>query len=127
MGLEEQELRAWVRRGVTGQTSRRPFLRAMLGLGPSGPLLADFVGAYAPAAAQDTPGAQHTFTPTWRGGGGKLRLLFLSVPTMINASRRYGVDPQVYMNRFVSWGMAQKANNWTGRNVVRWANAVYDR
>jgi peptide/nickel transport system substrate-binding protein len=31
------------------------------------------------------------------------------------------------MNRFVSWEIAQKANNWTGRNVGRWANTEYDR
>jgi peptide/nickel transport system substrate-binding protein len=27
----------------------------------------------------------------------------------------------------VSWEIAQKANNWAGRNFVRWANAEYDR
>ena len=31
------------------------------------------------------------------------------------------------MDRFVSSEIAQKANNWAGRNVVRWANAAYDR
>jgi peptide/nickel transport system substrate-binding protein len=31
------------------------------------------------------------------------------------------------MRQFVSWEIAQKANNWAGRNVVRWANAEYDR
>jgi peptide/nickel transport system substrate-binding protein len=31
------------------------------------------------------------------------------------------------MRRFVSWEIAQKANNWAGRNFVRWANAEYDR
>ncbi len=31
------------------------------------------------------------------------------------------------MRQFVSGEMAQKANNWAGRNVVRWANAEYDR
>jgi peptide/nickel transport system substrate-binding protein len=36
-------------------------------------------------------------------------------------------DPQAHMNRFVSWEIAQKVNNWSGRNVVRWANAEYDR
>jgi len=36
-------------------------------------------------------------------------------------------DPQDYMNRFVSWNIAQKANNWGGRNWVRWANVEYDR
>jgi peptide/nickel transport system substrate-binding protein len=38
-----------------------------------------------------------------------------------------GIDPQVWMRRFVSWDIAQKANNWTGQNRVRWANAEYDR
>jgi peptide/nickel transport system substrate-binding protein len=27
----------------------------------------------------------------------------------------------------VSWEIAQKANNWAGRNHIRWANAEYDR
>ena len=32
-----------------------------------------------------------------------------------------------YMRRFASWEIAQKANNWTGQNIVRWSNAEYDR
>jgi peptide/nickel transport system substrate-binding protein len=36
-------------------------------------------------------------------------------------------DPQAHLNQFVSWEIAQKANHWAGRNVVRWANAAYDR
>jgi peptide/nickel transport system substrate-binding protein len=36
-------------------------------------------------------------------------------------------DPQAHMNRFVSWEIAQKANNWSGRNITRWSNAEYDR
>ena len=39
----------------------------------------------------------------------------------------YGIDPQPLMLGFVSWEIAQKANKWTGRNAVRWANAEYDR
>src|SRR5262249_51994049 len=38
-----------------------------------------------------------------------------------------GLDPQRAMARFVSWQIAQKANNWAGGNVVRWANPEYDR
>jgi peptide/nickel transport system substrate-binding protein len=38
-----------------------------------------------------------------------------------------GFDPQRRMGYFVSSEIAQKANNWAGRNVVRWANAEYDR
>lgn len=30
------------------------------------------------------------------------------------------------MRGFVSWEIAQKANNWAGRNITRWANAEYD-
>jgi peptide/nickel transport system substrate-binding protein len=37
------------------------------------------------------------------------------------------IDPQRSMYPYVSWEMAQKANNWTGWNIVRWANAEYDR
>jgi peptide/nickel transport system substrate-binding protein len=36
-------------------------------------------------------------------------------------------DPQSHMDQFVSWEIARKANNWAGQNVVRWANAEYDR
>ena len=70
MGLEEQELREWVRRVAHGEASRRHFLRTMLGLGLAGPVIADMLATYAPAAAQDRRDVQQTFTPTKRGGGG---------------------------------------------------------
>ena len=38
-----------------------------------------------------------------------------------------GIDLQRYMRQFASWEIAQKANNWTGQNIVRWSNAEYDR
>jgi peptide/nickel transport system substrate-binding protein len=38
-----------------------------------------------------------------------------------------GIDPQRRMQRFVSWQVAQKANNWSGFNIVRWASVEYDR
>jgi ABC-type transport system substrate-binding protein len=84
MAVEEQELRAWVWRVATGEASRRQFIRAMLGLGLSGPLIGDMLATYTPAAAQGTGAAQPTFTPTRRGGGGKLRLLFWEAPTILN-------------------------------------------
>ena len=43
------------------------------------------------------------------------------------AANSLGFDPQGPMRLFVSWEIAQKANNWAGRNFVRWANAEYDR
>jgi peptide/nickel transport system substrate-binding protein len=39
----------------------------------------------------------------------------------------YGIDPQPVTPQFVSREIPQKANKWTGRNAVRWANAAYDR
>ncbi len=36
-------------------------------------------------------------------------------------------DPQYFMNQFVSWEVASKANKWQGRNVTRWRNEEYDR
>jgi peptide/nickel transport system substrate-binding protein len=47
-----------------------------------------------------------------------LQMLFTSPP---------GLDPRGLMYRFVSWEIAQKANNWAGRNHLRWANGEYDR
>ncbi len=35
-------------------------------------------------------------------------------------------DPQTFMERFTSWHIAQKANNWSGRNTTRWSSPAYD-
>ena len=85
MALDEQVLRRWVRRVATGQASRRDFMRAMLGLGLSGPLIADMLVGHKPAMAQGTRAAPPPFNPTRRGGGGKLRLLYWQPPTILNA------------------------------------------
>jgi peptide/nickel transport system substrate-binding protein len=42
------------------------------------------LATYAPAAAQGTREAPQAFTPTRRGGGGKLRLLWWNAPTILN-------------------------------------------
>jgi len=36
-------------------------------------------------------------------------------------------DPRVFMNQFVSWEVAAKANKWQGRNIVRWRSEDYDK
>jgi peptide/nickel transport system substrate-binding protein len=38
-----------------------------------------------------------------------------------------GPEPQRFMDPFVSWEIATKANNWSGRNNTRWRNEEYDR
>ena len=36
-------------------------------------------------------------------------------------------DPEKHMEKFTSWEIAQKANNWSGRNINRWSHADYDK
>ena len=36
-------------------------------------------------------------------------------------------DPAPFMLQFCSWEVAQKANNWQGRNITRFRNEEYDR
>ncbi|MGE0700546.1 MAG: peptide ABC transporter substrate-binding protein [Hyphomicrobiaceae bacterium] len=35
-------------------------------------------------------------------------------------------DPEVFLNQWASWEIAQKDNKWQGRNRARWANKEYD-
>src|SRR5262244_2118994 len=83
MGLEEHELRTWVRQVATGQASRRDFIHAMLGLGLAGPLIAEMLATPLPTRAQETRDVQQTFTPTRRGGGGTVRLLYWQAPVIL--------------------------------------------
>src|SRR5262245_12675918 len=84
MSLAEPELRQWLRRMVEGTASRRHFMRTMLGLGLSGPFVAHLLSTCAPAAAQGTRPTPAAFTPSQRGGGGRLRLLWWQAPTIAN-------------------------------------------
>ena len=36
-------------------------------------------------------------------------------------------DPGIWMRSFLSTEIADKANNWSGRNITRWRNAEYDK
>ena len=35
-------------------------------------------------------------------------------------------DPQIFMEQYCSWELAQKDNKWAKRNILRWSNAEYD-
>jgi hypothetical protein len=67
MGIEEQELREWVQRVAHREASRRQFMHTLVGLGLSGPLIADVLTSSPPAAAQGTPGGN---PPLPRPGAG---------------------------------------------------------
>ena len=73
MPIAEPELRQWVCHVVEGKASRRQFMRMMLELGLSAPFIANLLATYTPAAAQGAQVTPSAFTPTRRGGGGRLR------------------------------------------------------
>ena len=35
-------------------------------------------------------------------------------------------DPQLFMNQYVSWNVANRENKWQGRNISRWQSKEYD-
>jgi peptide/nickel transport system substrate-binding protein len=84
MAIAEPELRQWVCRVVEGKASRRQFMRRMLGLGLSAPFVANLLATYTPATAQGARVVPSVFSPTKRGGGGRLRLLWWQAPTIAN-------------------------------------------
>ena len=47
----------------------------------------------------------------------------LQMYSLVNGSP----DPQLFLQPFVSWEIAQKENKWAGRNSTRWRHDDYDR
>ena len=88
--MDERSLRHWIVRVKDGSMSRRQFTRMMVGAGLTAPLAAqmlDFAGVPREAAAQTRP----AFTPTRRGGGGDLKVLWWQGPTILNPHLSIGV------------------------------------
>jgi len=84
MPIDERALQHWLQRVSEGQVSRRRFLNTMLGLGLSAPLVANLLAPHIPVAAHAAGVAPAPSTPTARGGGGRLRLLWWQAPTILN-------------------------------------------
>jgi peptide/nickel transport system substrate-binding protein len=78
--MDERELRGMVTDVRSGRVDRRTFVTAMLGLGVSGPMVVQMLGAPGAARAQ----TRTALTPARRGGGGRLRLLWWQAPTLLN-------------------------------------------
>src|SRR3989304_1757993 len=85
--MDERDLRELIRSVQAGVLSRREFSRLMLGLGLTGPMVAQLLGGAGVARAQTRPG----FTPTKRGGGGELQVLWWQGPTILNPHLAIGV------------------------------------
>src|SRR5574341_542974 len=74
-----------------GRLSRRRFIQAMVGLGLTAPIAAQMLAASGIAVAQPTASP---FTPTRRGGGGQLRVLWWQAPTLLNPHFATGTKDQ---------------------------------
>ena len=88
--MDERELREWIHRVKDGTISRRQFTRMMVGLGLTAPMAAQMLASAGVAQAQPKP----TFTPTKRGGGGPLRVLWWQAATLLNPHFATGTKDQ---------------------------------
>src|SRR5579872_6358120 len=86
----EQELRDLIGAVKAGRTSRRGFVRTMLGLGLTAPF-ANLLLAHAGIAAEP---AKFDYKPTKAGGGGPLKLLYWQAVTLLNPHFAVGTKDQ---------------------------------
>ena len=88
--MDERQIRDLIEDVRAGRLSRRAFTRLMIGLGLTGPLAAQMLG---PAGVAAQPRADG-FTPTRRGGGGLLKVLWWQAPTLLNPHFAVGTKDQ---------------------------------
>src|SRR5215467_14332572 len=88
--MDEQTLRHWIARVWDVSLSRRQFVQMMARAGLTAPLAAQMLAAAGlprRASAQTKP----AFTPTRRGGGGDVKVLWWQGPTILNPHLSIGV------------------------------------
>jgi peptide/nickel transport system substrate-binding protein len=78
--MNQHELRRQIERVRRGTLSRRRFIERMAVLGLSAPMASALLAASGIASAQTVA----PYTPTRRGGGGLLRVLWWQAPTLLN-------------------------------------------
>jgi len=86
--MDEHALHELIGQVKAGRLDRRRFIRAMVALGLTAPAAAHMLASAGVARAQAPAPA---FTPTKRGGGGPLRLLYWQAPTLLNPHLAVGV------------------------------------
>jgi peptide/nickel transport system substrate-binding protein len=88
--MDEHAIRDQLRDVAAGRVSRRRFVQTMVGLGLTAPMAAQLL-TVAGVAAQPKTSA---FTPTRRGGGGSLKVLWWQAPTLLNPHFATGTKDQ---------------------------------
>jgi peptide/nickel transport system substrate-binding protein len=78
----EHDLRDLIQDVAAGRLSRRAFVRTLVGLGLTAPMAAQMLASAGSAQAQ---AKGPVFTPTRRGGGGPLKVLWWQAPTLLNS------------------------------------------
>src|SRR6266567_1955107 len=89
--MDEQTLRELIEDVRAGRWSRRGFVQAMVALGLTAPMAAQMLASAGVARAQ---AKNPVFTPTKRGGGGPLRILWWQAPTLLNPHFATGTKDQ---------------------------------
>ena len=84
--MNEHDIRALLVDVERGRLSRRAFVGTLVGVGLTAPFARRLLGSVGVAQAQPAG-----FTPTKRGGGGPLRILWWSAPTSLNPVLALGV------------------------------------
>jgi peptide/nickel transport system substrate-binding protein len=88
--MDEPTIRSLIRDVEVGRLTRRRFVQIMVGLGLTAPMAAQMLAASGVAAQPKTP----AFTPTKRGGGGPLKVLWWQAPTLLNPYFATGTKDQ---------------------------------
>src|SRR6266403_1699214 len=88
--MEEREPRALIEEVRAGALSRRRFVQTMVGLGLTAPLAGQMLASAGVAHAQ----GKSAYTPTKRGGGGPLKVLWWQSPTLLNPHFATGTKDQ---------------------------------
>jgi peptide/nickel transport system substrate-binding protein len=88
--MDERNIRELIGHVKAGRVSRRAFLHTMVGLGVTAPLAAQMLAAAGVAHAQPRP----VFTPTKRGGGGPVKVLWWQAATLLNPHFATGTKDQ---------------------------------
>ena len=89
--MDESNLRELIEQVRGGRLDRRRFVQAMVGLGLTAPLAAQMLASAGIAQAQPK---EPVFTPTRRGGGGPLKVLWWQAPTLLNPHFATGTKDQ---------------------------------
>jgi peptide/nickel transport system substrate-binding protein len=90
--MDDHDIRELIGEVRRGRLSRRHFVQTMVGLGLTAPFAARLLAHAGVAQAQTR--AVAGFTPTRRGGGGQLKVLWWQAPTLLNPHFAVGTKDQ---------------------------------